>query len=108
MIARADALRGEVVGELRGPVVGLRVGEPAVAAHEGLVVGDLVDHPLPQVGQVELQVPCPPGVGQKKSVPPSTGTVAPTTKLHSSEQRKTTMVATSSGSPTRPTSFDAP
>src|SRR5439155_2045106 len=95
VVARADTEPGEVVREPGRALVGLRVGEPAVAAHHGLVLGDRVDDALPQVGEVELQRPSIPSA-QKKSVPPSTGTVAPTTKLQSSEQRNTTILATSS------------
>ena len=79
----------------------LGVAQASLAAHERFAVRDGVGDRLPEVRKVEFH-------RQKKSVPPSTGIVAPTTKLESSEHRNTTTGATSSGSPTRPMSFEAP
>ena len=47
-----DALRLEVVGELVGPRLQLRVGAALVADHEDLAVGHRVDGVLEQVGDV--------------------------------------------------------
>ena len=109
MIAGADAVLGELVGEAVGACLELGVGQPALTADERLAVRDRVGDALPEVGEVELhgasQSSQSEEPDQKKSVPPSTGIVAPTTKLDSSEQRNTTTAATSSGSPTRPMSF---
>ena len=52
-VARAHVLGGEMVRQPVGPGVELGVREPALLAGEGLVVGPVVDHQLPQVGQVE-------------------------------------------------------
>ena len=113
MVVAADAVRREVVGEPVDAFLGVGVGEAAVAADQRFAFGDDVGDGFPQVGEVVLhrrrtyprdqKKP-----DQKKSVPPSTAMVAPTTKLQTSEQRKSTTGATSSGSPTRPMSFDAP
>ena len=54
MVAGADAVGGEDVREPVGALVGLGVGEPAIAADERLVVGHGVGDPFPQVGEVEL------------------------------------------------------
>ena len=54
MIAGADALFGEVVGEAICAPVGLGVGQAPVAADERLALGNGVDHPFPEIGQVVL------------------------------------------------------
>ena len=54
MIAGADAARRERVREAGRPLVDLGEGEPAVAAHERLVIGHRVGDPFPEIGEVEL------------------------------------------------------
>ena len=50
VIAGADALLGEMVGEAIRPLVGLGVGQAPVAADERLALGNRVDHPFPEIG----------------------------------------------------------
>ena len=50
--ARADALLGQVVGQAVGPLLELSVGQPPLAGHQALAVGDGVGHQLEQVGHV--------------------------------------------------------
>src|SRR5206468_1346677 len=97
------------------PCFELGVAQASITTHDRLAVGDRIGDALPEIGEIELhgasqseEAKIRRNHNQKKSVPPSTGMVAPTTKLASSEQRNTTMDATSSGSPTRPMSFSAP
>ena len=52
VVAGGDALRLEVVGELVGPGLQLRVGAALVADHEDLAISDRVDRVLEQVGDV--------------------------------------------------------
>ena len=54
MIAGTDAAAREHVRESCRALVGLRVGEAAGAADEGLVIGHGVGDAFPEVGQVEV------------------------------------------------------
>jgi hypothetical protein len=54
VVAGADALAGEVVGEAVGPGVHLGVGAPRPVGHQVLALGPRVGGVLEEVGQVEL------------------------------------------------------
>ena len=54
VVARANAARREHVREARGPFVELAEGQPALAAHEGEVIGNRVGDALDEIGDVEL------------------------------------------------------
>ena len=51
-VTRADAVRGEHVGQPVGPAIELAEGDAAVAADDGLAVGNLAGHRLPRGGVV--------------------------------------------------------
>ena len=57
VVARADALGGEVVGQLVGPGLHLGVGAPLAVRDQVLPLGVGVDGRLEQVGEVELHRP---------------------------------------------------
>ena len=54
VVARTDALGGQVVGELVGPGLHFGVGAPLAVGDEVLPLGIGVDGRLEQVGEVEL------------------------------------------------------
>ena len=54
VIARADSLRGERVGQPGRSDVGFREGQVAIRADECLVIGHGVGHPFPEIREVEL------------------------------------------------------
>ena len=57
VVARADALGGQIVGQLVGPGLHLGVGPPLAVGDEVLPLGIGVDGRLEQVGEVELHRP---------------------------------------------------
>ena len=59
VVAGADAALGEHVREPVDPVLGVGIGQTAIAAHERLSVGHRVDDLLPQIGEVVLHRPEP-------------------------------------------------
>ena len=53
VIAGADALRGQMVGQLIRTCIHLAVGEPGVVAHDVVTVGPGIDRLLEEVRQIE-------------------------------------------------------
>ena len=57
MVAGPDALRGEVVGELVGPLLHLSVRAALAVADDVLPLAEVVRRVLEEVGEVELHGP---------------------------------------------------